>query len=159
MTELVYILLSVLMLIGLFALVYLKGKSVQMVFSGAREAFKGKKEKKDLINWLITNNISSIDINKGQEFSIHVSDAKAIEMFKKSLENNEVCKLSEKNRLDGPTFQIYVSGGKHTFESYLSPAYKEDVFVRLLDKYKKYYIKFPGLKRWLDENALNEEKK
>jgi len=155
MTELVYILLSALMLIGLFVLVYIRGKSVQTVLSGARKAFKEKGDKKNLISWIISNDISAIDINKGQDFSIHVSDAKAIEMFKESLENNEVCKLSRKNRLDGPTFQIHVSGGKHTFESYLSPTYREDVFVRLLDEYKKYYIRFPRLKCWLDENVSN----
>ena len=150
----VYILLSVLMLIGIFVLVYLKGRSVQMVFRGVGEALKEKKKKRDSISYIISSDISAIDIRQGQELNIHVSDAQSIEMFKKSLENNEVCKLSKKN--DGPIFDIYVFGDKHTLVSCFSPDHQEDVFVRLLDKYEKYYIKLPGLKRWLDENVLNK---
>jgi len=159
MMDIVYILLSVLMLIGIFVLVYLKGRSVQMVFRGTGEALKEKKKRIDSINYLLSCNISEIDVDKGEEFHIRVCDNQAIKMFKRSLEKIEVCKLNKKNRQDGPTFEIYASGDKHVFESFFSPVYQEDMFVRLLDKYEKYYIKLPGLKRWLDENVSSKHKR
>jgi len=158
MTDLLYIILSILMLIGIFVLVYLKGKSVQMAFSGIGEALDEKEKKKDLIGRLIRGYISVIDVNNGQKTSIHITDVQAIDKFKQSLEKHEIYKLRMKERYDGPTFDIYVSGNKHTLVSYLSPNHQEDVFTKLSDKYEKYYIKFPGLKRWLDDNVLSVQK-
>lgn len=140
-------------LTGLFMLVYLRGRMLQKVFSGAGEVLKEKKKKQDLIACLIGGNISLIDATQGRESSVHISDARSIQKFKKSLEKSEVCKLRKKNRQKGPIFEIYVSGDKYVFDSYLSPPYQEDVFVKLLEKNEKYYIKFPGLKGWLDENC------
>ncbi len=157
MTDLIYILFSILMLIGLLGLVCLKGKALQAVFGGTKEATKEKGKKQDFINTLISSDISAIDINQASKL-VRVSDRKAIETFKKSLENNKICKLSKKDRLEGPTFQIYISGNKHIFESYLSPAYEEDVFIRLWDKHDKYYIKFHSLKHWLNEIVLINQK-
>ena len=66
-----------------------------------------------------------------------------------------MCKLSKKNRYDSLAFEIYVSGEKLILEACLSPAHREDVFIRLLDKYDKYYLQIQGLKVWLDSNISN----
>ncbi|MDD5064438.1 MAG: hypothetical protein PHQ35_06745 [Phycisphaerae bacterium] len=129
-----------------------------MVFKGMGEILEEKKKKKDLVNYLINSNISAIDVNQGQKPNIHVTNVQAIDKFKSSLGKNEVCKLHKKERYDGPIFEIHVSGNKHIFVSYFSPNHQEDVFVKLLDKYEKYYIKFPSLKCWLDENLFKKQK-
>jgi hypothetical protein len=138
--------------IGIFILLYLRGKLLQTTFRGVAGAIKEKKETDNLMNRLIRDKIIAIDINSDQQPKIHIDDTTSIEMFQGLIQEKQLCKLSKKSWQEGPTFIIHFCDGEQVFKSYLLASFQEDVFIRLVDKYEKYCFKIPGLRNWLRSN-------
>ena len=153
MGELVYIILSVAAFIGVFYVIYLRGKLLQQTYKGIVGAVREKKQKLGQLRFLGRQHISSVVIKDDHIFHTTLEGPLQSSSLAQLLEKAKMCKFDRRTVVHN--FQLDIVSGERTylFDALVCRTSTADVVLKILEGYDKYGICVAGLNLWLQEHV------
>lgn len=110
-----------------------------------------------LLRSLTRKDITSVNITLDTGATAGLQNLSLIEAFKKFLAGTLT--FAQEQEAEQLRLQIHTRDGSFSYSAFVPADNKDDVILRFPECGDYGGIRLPGLKRWLDENALNKEKR
>lgn len=109
-----------------------------------------------LLRSLTRKDITSVNITLDTGATARLQNLSLIKAFKKFLAGTLT--FTQEQEVEQLSIQIHTRDDSFSYSAFVPAGNKDDVILKFPESGDYGGIRLPGLKRWLDENALNKEK-